>query len=953
MGNDNFTWIPFYEELASKLLEYKSRRDELVKIVYSLDRKYVDYIHNDDKSDVSDIDPFSVFAIFNRGNTDNNRRIILSHFKNCFGIKADLPVDFDGIPVLNAQQSTFYWRNSADIQIPYLWNLYEAALTDDEKTFADFFDRLQNTNGIKWNITIGLFWIRPNQYMPLDEKSRLFLLKNSVSIFSDKEITSSNYIALLDDIKAKMDKKTPAELSYDAFVSVKTEKANYWCAGHNFSGNEPQLERFINENVWEGRFDDVKDKKQIEYAQKISVGDILILKSTFTKGTNHDLPCLRISALASVINKKEITESGKTRIICSVNYFSTAKKDFEGKTYGQYQRTIQECKDVKIINYIKEQMQTDRLWMWNKNEIWNDGSDVFSTNILKMGNSAQGKLNFESIETKEDLRDEYQKIVGNTDVAMPNMYWQFMHEVKPNDIVVVFETVKENSKQNHLLYGWGRFTSDCQFVSTDNNPIQRKVKWHLPLLPEPIKETTTSNSLFFHLIKGAEAANIKKLLGIDNDQNESIMQNVKIQEYIKLLKTNRNLILTGAPGTGKTYLAKQIAQAMGCSDNEIGFVQFHPSYDYTDFVEGLRPLQDESGAVGFERKDGVFKEFCVKALDNFENSQKGEIVLSQEYSVEKLYEQLLSKIESEEIINIPLKTEGKTLQVEKVSNFNNIILKSPNSTTPHTVSLKRILKLSKQYPDKKSLEEISNISEAVKRTIGGCHESAYWAVLHLMYEQNPTIQIERPIKIEKKNYVFIIDEINRGEISKIFGELFFSIDPGYRGIKGKVQTQYANMETEPNDFDEALGEKGKNLGHFFVPENVYIIGTMNDIDRSVESMDFAFRRRFAFVEVKAGENTGMFDGMEWKDEAIERMNSLNDEIEKIDGLSSAYHIGASYFLKLENYNGDFEQLWKYHLEGLLREYLRGTQDVDEKMKKFENAYNLINATANDSDSDNR
>ena len=139
---------------------------------------------------------------------------------------------------------------------------------------------------------------------------------------------------------------------------------------------------------------------------------------------------------------------------------------------------------------------------------------------------------------------------------------------------------------------------------------------------------------------------------------------------------------------------------------------------------------------------------------------------------------------------------------------------------------------------------------------------------------------------------------------------------------------------------------------FLVPENVYIIGTMNDIDRSVESMDFAFRRRFAFVEVKASENAGMLDGKAWKDAAIKRMNSLNAEIEKIEGLSSAYHIGASYFLKLDNYNGDFEQLWKYHLDGLLREYLRGTQGVDENMKKLENAYNLTKTTADDSSQDN-
>lgn len=214
----------------------------------------------------------------------------------------------------------------------------------------------------------------------------------------------------------------------------------------------------------------------------------------------------------------------------------------------------------------------------------------------------------------------------------------------------------------------------------------------------------------------------------------------------------------------------------------------------------------------------------------------------------------------------------------------------------------------------------------------------------------------------------IIDEINRGEISKIFGELFFSIDPGYRGKKGKALTQYANMQNNPNEFDLSLNiDESEDYGHFFVPENVYIIGTMNDIDRSVESMDFAFRRRFAFKEIKANDTQTMLDDEKaWgKDstsntlkpdltiigEIKKRMNSLNDTIwddetkSGIEGLSSAYHIGASYFLKLANYRNNctyddnsFKYLWDYHLEGLLREYLRGMRDIEINIDKLKKAY---------------
>ena len=288
----------------------------------------------------------------------------------------------------------------------------------------------------------------------------------------------------------------------------------------------------------------------------------------------------------------------------------------------------------------------------------------------------------------------------------------------------------------------------------------------------------------------------------------SISYSEEVRSCAGRLQSNYNLVLTGAPGTGKTFAAKKIAELMEDATWEL--VQFHPSYDYTDFVEGLRPVMNSRRGIGFERKDGVFKEFCKRALRD---------------------------------------AEGKP-------------------------------------------------------------------------------------------YVFIIDEINRGEISKIFGELFYSIDRGYRGEAGRVKTQYQNLVPREDPFYEG----------FYVPENVYIIGTMNDIDRSVESIDFAMRRRFAWVEFTAEKSQSMLEsddawgGKEVRDkididEVKARMDRLNkcivsDEI----GLTRAYQIGAAYFLKYALYN-DFDALWNNHLKGGLYEYLRGAYDIEDKMKKLENAYN--------------
>lgn len=394
---------------------------------------------------------------------------------------------------------------------------------------------------------------------------------------------------------------------------------------------------------------------------------------------------------------------------------------------------------------------------------------------------------------------------------------------------------------------------------------------------------------------------------MDNEKGNSNM----LEEYISLLKTNKNLILTGAPGTGKTYMARAIADAMSA---EVEFVQFHPSYDYTDFVEGLRPMNDKNGNINFERRDGIFKEFCKKAM----------------YS-HRLFDELYDEI-AKDLIRGKLNFDTNNYHYV-VNNDGKITINNIN----YSISSKQKKGLNKEkiravfdyflnapedWSSKATKEGFNNIIE--KSEIEGKYVEFYISPI-----VKELLKRARKKNIQpRKDFVFIIDEINRGEISKIFGELFFSIDPSYRGIVGRVNTQYQNMIEDDDIFKEG----------FYVPENVYIIGTMNDIDRSVESMDFAMRRRFTWKEVTPDETGYMLDKLDCAAEAKATMKRLNTAIEKTEGLSAAYMIGPAYFLRLGKNGGDFNKLWKMNIEPLLKEYLRGFRKAKETLDKFSKAY---------------
>lgn len=517
-------------------------------------------------------------------------------------------------------------------------------------------------------------------------------------------------------------------------------------------------------------------------------------------------------------------------------------------------------------------------------------------------------------------------------------------QYNPNSEIIcgIFSTIDEFKKH--------RNTIEYLVYSRDDGPQFVMYCWNIfstiMFVQECLKRFGEPEDKFVLVYREKDKKENKQVYE-DITSNEELVQTLNgyRNPYSSMLVHSKNIIFRGAPGTGKSYLAKEIATDIisdGYEDDyemlsdeqkkQVEFVQFHPSYDYSDFVEGLRPKMNDDGSMGFELQDGIFKKFVERARENYEKSQKSKEILEQEISAQESISKFFDEINLGSDMFKTLR--GSEFYITDVDE-KHIYISIPENETVNklTLSMDEVKKLVESGEDFQKISDITHFFGKQFASQGYSYDFAiYKAILEKKAVQKKVVKAEK-----LKKYIFIIDEINRGEISKIFGELFFAIDPGYRGKSGEVSTQYANMHSNPTE-------------KFYIPENVYIIGTMNDIDRSVDSFDFAMRRRFRFVEIKADDRLDMLDILEneeLKEEAIRRMSALNKEIVKVDDLNENYQVGAAYFLKLKSLS--FDELWTDSLKPLLQDYVRGMYDEEGIMDRFSRAYGYMEPVEGESD----
>lgn len=685
-----YEWIDFYTELATKLLSFKNDRQTLIQkivTIYQDVEMRLPTLEND--NNIVDMDPFTVLGLFNKGITQANRQKLLSGFAKCFSVSAKVPKQFAGIPLLNNQQSVFYGfgtdRKSDDID--NLWNLFEQAIilakSDTEKNrkqFIEWYDKTQEQYLIKWNITMGLFWIRPYTYINLDSLNR-----NYITDEKHMPLTFTEFVK-------KALKNVPDGVTY---LKIKD-----WCQ-------------------------EALSKGQYEY-------------TTFPELSEH------------------------------------AWMEAHAKPAGQESSPVSD-----------DEQRTVHYWLYSPGAGADKWNECYKNGIMLLGWGELGNL--KQFADKEAMRERMKSVYGGNSSYKncAHATWQFVHEIQPDDVILV--------KQGfHKIIGKGIVTSDYRYEERkDGYSNVRSVQWTNKIDREitgqtPVKTLTdvTDYADFVNEIQNLFTENTayeteepdeyNSLYTKENFLQDVYMTEAEYNQLSSLLKRKKNIILQGAPGVGKTFIAKKLAYAMmGRKDEErVKPVQFHQSYSYEDFIMGYRPTE-----TGFALHKGVFYEFCKKA------------------------------------------------------------------------------------------------------------------------EKDPD-----------RDYFFIIDEINRGNLSKIFGELFMLLENDKRG--DEVQLLYS---------DET----------FSIPKNLYVIGMMNTADRSLAMLDYALRRRFAFFDIQPGFDTDGFKAYQKSlesekfDALVERVKALNKEIAKDESLGEGFRIGHSYFCQLEKdaFNDKrLQEIVEFELIPLIKEY---------------------------------
>ncbi len=921
-----FQWVPFYETLADSLLSYKDKRDDLFELIKkaSSGQPLMQYL-NFEREDwwgprQHQIDPFSVIGILNRGQmTYSNRTGLAKILGNIFGMSLPAPAQFDGIPVLNPLKSFF-------AGVDEVWALFIAAMEAAETSnitdeFKIAFEKAITVkgNGLT-SITMGLYWIRPNIFMPLDKNSRAFISGRYGINAPSSSCSGDDYVSFLTSLKNKIAQLTPnitlPELSYTAweqnenYVDEKQQRAAFkkWYANN---GGSPNSANTISSAIGKAK---LKNGRSVFSIAAFDVLDSAIKNSglgDYFQMSGGDYSKMDAVFVIDGTAQRDDLKSGIKHYLA----FLKSLKQFPPQ-YEYFEITSEEAKIIDIDKLDKELLDT----LHHKLKNWTYESNI---EFKKIYNIYETGL---PIFTDDEQRIEYLQLLRQIKTACggKKIPYTRIYNILTSDT----RGIEARKKYNHLN-GWIGL----------NRPLEGK----------------GNNSAFNHIIE------THKDYIFDSNINEPRGTSMAGTDLSKK-SLNKNIILYGPPGTGKTYSSIQYAVAIieneplaaiqmenydavfsrylkYKDDGLVAFTTFHQSFGYEEFIEGIRPVMSseentEAGQdIEYEIRDGIFKAFCDKAGAPIGDGAFVDLGISKSPTI--------WKVSLEGTGDNPTRTEcmenghiriGWAKYGEKISDstdysenggkavlnafynrmqLGDIVLSCYSSKTIDAIGVvtgepewddkashyKRIRRV--RWLVKGINEDITDLNNGKSMTLSTIYKLSIPVadVLQILSKVNPALF---PQEMKISNRVFIIDEINRGNISKIFGELITLIEPSKRiGAEEQLRT--------------TLPYSGQNFG---VPENVYILATMNTADRSLAQMDTALRRRFSFepiypnTEALPTKTIGRIDLVKLLTAINKRIASLYDK---------EHCIGHSYFWNVETLD-DLANVFKNKILPLLEEY---------------------------------
>lgn len=908
-----FTWKPIFVEMGAKILAYRPKQEQILRMLNEMEAAGLPIVSLKDQDpeglevSLSEIDPFTVFSVFNRGIKPDSRVEIIRRLKAALQLSSPIPEDLNGIPVVNLQNAWFFpyaYRRKAD-DIPKLWDFAEQIVSKQPGDLdPQLFERCLHINQVGMaKLTVGMFWFQPDRYLALDRRNIAYLTAKGFDVKALSKPNLSNYLSVVkkaeDDLKFSL-----PEISYRAWISStgmeldpvtldeglrrlleKTAKKNgvgipelvHWMISKEGSDGQNEV---TNRIKWQGELARLLEKKKFsEEDLEQALAKLWVLQGRM-----------------DIVRRRAYFKSGKVLVDIQALLADGDEIDMP--------RHIDQFVDAAITHGYKPEKGQDR---------------TLPAQLASVLLSARYPDRFVDFR-KQRWNMFYQGILDNQDRPFRGQEFGIQLVRAGSFAAQVAQTPTYKQYFGTDPHLWK--VAGVAWLYRNGPPsIGGPPPPPPPPLPPPRLTTGERN----------------------------------------------NLILCGPPGTGKTY--QTIRRAVEIIDGEasandetvkkrfdqlldqsrIAFVTFHQSYSYEDFVEGIRPAMVEEGEASslcYECRPGIFKRMCALAgskisgagavpeedwkklriwkmsLGNtrdpdeahiFEDCIKGGFIAhgagrGKDFTKDKTAEDIRKALEKEDWTNRAttlrhhigqiqaLRNEMRTGDIVVVSYGNHYFRAIGRVTGDYRFNRDYV------YPQTRPVKWLRVFEEAQpkERLLRG--KAFVQLTLYSLSAEDLKMDALRELlstqgETTPGRYVLIIDEINRGNISKILGELITLLEPDKR--RGQP---HALTVTLPYSQEQ-----------FSVPDNLYILGTMNTADKSIALVDVALRRRFQFEELMPDFDVCLGLTKEMRNLLLK----LNQRI--VVRKDRDHQIGHAYFMGIHDEDG-FNGVFKGQIMPLLQEY---------------------------------